>query len=636
MRRLNARCCPIPLLIVAVGTATAADYYWRGVNTANLYTHLSSLGSPPFVLSPYTNANTESYEYAPGSYYYLWKTGSVPGGVPSAGHTAVFAWDTDQTTVWSYTANPVVLDGDFSPDHVKVYFNGASRPNTGTLAQIQVRKALTTQSLLLSGGQSSKGIGLDVVAVKNGYSLTLNGSRPIAFDGPQGNWCSLLVENGATLAFTGASQTFDSFRYDSYNTANDFPCLRGGGTVEFTNPAATILLAHPGLMSRANLELGQHILRIDTNATWQSAAGTGFIRLQMASNRIAFRSTSDGRLDNLAEVAFNLIHSGDNHTATLPGGTYQGLDFDGGPSSSARLMTVNLTDDVALTGGYVVRGNRTTTEAAESAYSLRIGYGNAAGGVLSLSGRTLTAARGVRFDKSSTYTSDASRNRLDASGSTLNIGGNLVYSDSGGLAYRRVGIHGNATTVVNLRGSFFSNARSLATANLYQATVNLIGGTVATPNTWEVSADKTHTVVTSTSAIGTLNVGTPTEAASIRLLNNNQNDGVTQADEVLLAGTLRIRPGSTLDCNGKGVKVATALSVDAAGTLDLNVAGELTAGQTITTFFGVGDQTVPWLASASRVVSSTVPVATFKPVVEGGNTYWQVASLGGGTLMLLR
>lgn len=337
----------------------------------------------------------------------------------------------------------------------------------------------------------------------------------------------------------------------------------------------------------------------------------------------------------------------------IPGGTYQGLYLLGGLTSN-RANYVRFTDDIRLVGGIVIPGDDASRAAAESAdYSLRLDFDNALGGNVQLQGKRLTTERGILIRKGSGRDNTTNRNFIDASDSTINIGGDLVYSKTvrpagttntlGVLTeYRRIGLHGNATTVVNLGGGFRSNSRSFLGDNLYRCTVNLVGGTPEAPSGVEVMSDPVDAVAANTYAFGTLNVGTNSDPAFVRLDNASINDGdpanplKTGAGEVLLAGALTVGPGSVLDVNGKGVKVATSLTINATGWLDLNLTGDLAIDQVIPNVFGVGNQSVAWAASAARVKCRNHPDVTFKAVYDSPNTVWAVASLGGGTLFLVR
>jgi len=622
MKKMLVRVLVISALSGFVASVRAADYTWRGIATQDLYNYLSGIGSPPFNLAPYQYAANEQASDG----YYQWKSGAI-GGVPGSGDRAVFTWDTAQTSVWGYTGNFVILNGAFAPTSITINFGGTSRPNTGTLTQVQVQKNLTIANLTLSGGQSSGGIGVDVLRVVTGNTLELTGANPIAFGGTQGNWCSLLVDSGATLRFSGASQTFNSFNYDQYNITS-YPALRGGGTVEFTNPGATITLADQGLNSRAHLELGSQLLRIDPAATWQSNANnTGLIRITAANDRAPFVSTGGGRLDNLSKVAFEINHSVvTSANISFTGGTYQGFNFTGSGSSN-RQETHLLRDAVHLVGGYVNRGDRVSVATAENAtFSLRIGSGNATGTILNLNGFTLTTDRGILLTKDLSNTHDLARNMINASNSILNIGGTLRYNDTNAnpASFRRVGIYGNANTVINLDGDFITNTKPLANANLYQANLNVIGGTSGAPRSYEIGADASQTVATQTYAIGLMGIGTASQAAYVRLTNVYLNDGSSgdKNNEVLLAGTLSIRPNSTLDLNGLKGKVVTALAIDSTGWLDLNTGLTLSIGQRVETFWGVGDQAATWAGFQTRVKDASNPGFAFQPTLFEGNTYW--------------
>jgi len=215
---------------------------------------------------------------------------------------------------------------------------------------------------------------------------------------------------------------------------------------------------------------------------------------------------------------------------------------------------------------------------------------------------------------------------INASNSILNIGGTLRYNDTNAnpASFRRVGIYGNANTVINLDGDFITNTKPLANANLYQANLNVIGGTSGAPRSYEIGADASQTVATQTYAIGLMGIGTASQAAYVRLTNVYLNDGSSgdKNNEVLLAGTLSIRPNSTLDLNGLKGKVVTALAIDSTGWLDLNTGLTLSIGQRVETFWGVGDQAATWAGFQTRVKDASNPGFAFQPTLFEGNTYW--------------
>jgi hypothetical protein len=164
--------------------------------------------------------------------------------------------------------------------------------------------------------------------------------------------------------------------------------------------------------------------------------------------------------------------------------------------------------------------------------------------------------------------------------------------------------------------------------------MQLIGGSESNPNTFEVCADSGDTIGDDTYAFGTVNIGTATESAYIRLVNEYLNDGdntVTDPNvgksndgEQLLATTLTIGPGSTLDLNGESVRVSnSSLNIDSTGTLNLNTGLTLAVDDIVYAFVGMGDQTATWITFQDRVLDSGNPTLSFAPVLDGGDTYWQ-------------
>jgi len=318
---------------------------------------------------------------------------------------------------------------------------------------------------------------------------------------------------------------------------------------------------------------------------------------------------------------------------------------------------LKLIDNVTLAGGTVTPGNRDPEEgyeAVESDYSVHLMSKPASYSAanLNLNGFELTAARGI-FVESSAPNTGTDYSRILAQSSILNVGGDIVLTSqtrpAGNLneaeelvETRNVGIMGDEDTVVNLRGSFITDVRSLADVDgLHLSTVNLLDGTAQKPNTFEVGADPADEVEAGTYAIGILNVGSVTDAGFVRLVNDHINDGdadnpeKTGAGEVLLAGSLTIAADSLLDAGGQGVKIAESLSIDATATLDLNHATPLEIGNLVPNFVGVGDQVDEWNEFRISVTDSSNPGLGFKAVLDDGNTYW-MAVAGNATLLLIR
>lgn len=284
MTRTSRAVSVTSLVLLSALASPAENVTWRGVNTAALYT---LLGTGVHDLSPYTNANTVTT----GGGYNLWS----PARVPTAGDTAVFAYDTSQTSVFGYTAYPIVLDGDFSPDHLRLYSTLWNSAVEGSAHQTRLMKNLSLQTLYLAFGNSSANQGENKLVVGTGYVLTLTGADPISFAGTRGAWATLAVSSGATLRFTGAAQTFASH---NYNTA-----LHGSGTVEFTTPDATLTLGAPGIKATPTIHLRNHLLRISPTQTWLNPSHAGHIRVLAANGRAVIDAIGGGRLDNLGQVA---------------------------------------------------------------------------------------------------------------------------------------------------------------------------------------------------------------------------------------------------------------------------------------------------------------------------------------------
>ena len=260
-------------------------------------------------------------------------------------------------------------------------------------------------------------------------------------------------------------------------------------------------------------------------------------------------------------------------------------------------------------------------------------------------------------EKATTSTSSSGHPsiRIHALGAHLTVLGDLdIHADNkaatnavgANATTRQIGIRANAGTVLDLGGSFRSNCRSLylatssANNNLNQnfstATVNLVGG-ADTERTFEVAdASTLDAPARNTFSIGTLNVGTDSATANVRLvnefLNDNPTNGWTSAmepndlrvGERLVAGTLSIGSGSRLAVNGQQVRIAGTFTMASTATLDLCTGALPAIGTEIPNFRAAGDQTAAWSAFASCVKDSTAPAAHFAPAYDAATdtTLW--------------
>jgi hypothetical protein len=346
----------------------------------------------------------------------------------------------------------------------------------------------------------------------------------------------------------------------------------------------------------------------------------------------------------------------------IKGGTYASLQVNTIPSGSNHTWMM-LEDHVTLASTGVQTGTYTggggNVNATSTPYGLTLSsagpFSSGNNSSIFLNGKTFTITQGALLDAASAQPrTNASNNadgaQIDATGSTLTIGGDLVIQslnqsaadsnvDGGGTgtyATRRMGVYGNASTIVNLGGSFSTNTASPSSffeapnppddpigvpleplANgLSQATVNLIGG--ATLRTFEVGDastkfDLNSDVVVPASqfrltggySIGTLNVGNGVTAGNVQLVNNHLNDnaivtpsGATSAGEKLIVGNLTVNTNSSLDLNGQTVRLAGSATVNGTGNLKLGGGtldgsltvngGKLTGGGTVTGTVGMG------------------------------------------------
>jgi len=494
-------------------------------------------------------------------------------------------------------------------------------------------------------GQTFYGID-DTVA-----TLTLTGNQPLDLGGAKGSWRTFWLAQDSKLVFTGDPITFQQMRQDP----NDSGPLQGesGTSVEFTAASGTVNLSDPGDRTEGSIAVQSAALKIRSDQTWTNTSGLGYVWRTVGLNETLIEAIDAQPLDNLDEINF-YANCGNNSFAdasavTIPAGEYGGLRTTGDLHYSTRYGAFKLAGNAALKGYAVTPGDDSgTVAAADPDYSLYLLGRRYYGMKMLLDGNTLDTTNGVILVKVGTgswRSSEASGGpvMVDATGSTLNIGGDLEikcqdYWMAGWILSdvlresRKVGIVGDATTVVNIGGSFTSNARSMSAGydGLTAATVNLLGGSVGAAETFEVMADPTTTTFDpGTSAIGTLNVGAAGDDAYIQLVNDQLNDNdefnlaKVKDGEVLLVGSLNIVNG-TLDCNGLGITVSNAtLSIAADGTLDLTTGG-IEAGEVCLLVAGLEDQTAAWDTFKDKVIDSDTPGMGFEPlyVAAFDATFW--------------
>ncbi len=555
-----------------------------------------------------------------------------------------------------------ITDGDFNPDHIVHVGTGFPRNPWDIILQTDLElESVDWTSGLTTARASQLHIGF-VEEVEEGddilhqQTLTMTGERPFAFGGDRGGWHSIVLNADSTLEFAGESHILDEFNdghFSGFFNRNDgYLPVQGSGSIEFTVEGGTIVLGDPGTQTyfvgeeaAPALSIAGQALRVRSDQTWQSEAGTGIISLRARAGEELIESIDGGALNNLGEVALRVEHTLANDTVYIGEGTYQSLFFTR-DSTSGRINTTRLQGDVNLAGGTILPGSPAETDqednviepavdAQQSEFSIVFDHGRETGNELDLDGHTLSTERGIFLHKRGGPDDFRRFIGINAEGSTLNIGGDLVYddaslpagnTDNGQLNEgRRVGVHGDENTVVNLRGSFIANTRAPVHRGdgLYQSTVNLLGGSNEEPNTFEVGANIQSEVEANTFAIGNLNVGTSAEAANVRLVNEFVNEGSVVVDgegnesrdkdtEALVVGNLSISSGSTLDVNAQNVAIHGSLDIATnGGTLDLNTGETLSDGEIVSSFFGIGDMASAWNEFAGQVIDSSNPDAGF-------------------------
>ncbi|MEX0885841.1 MAG: hypothetical protein WD009_05315, partial [Phycisphaeraceae bacterium] len=566
-------CLTLAGLMAAPG-AMAAERTWLGVNT-NGEDEDGSTGNTGM-----TNVNDE-LSWAP----------ILDFAIPGPGDTADFRFNATSGDLFGEVIIDGAFNPDHIIQRV-TNWNGPQYSTQGRLL-LHKDLELESISLnygYTSGGQGEnvfvvgQSEEVDEETVITPYTLTLTGDNPISFAGNRGGWGSISLLAGSVLQFTGDNQTFDSYNFtSSVNGAS--------GIVEFANANATITLGDPGLSSSSAIRLGQQAFHVHADQTWLNPTGTGSVRLQGQHDQQIIHSIDGSALNNLGEVPFIVVSpltTQNNDTIYVPEGTYQSLFFTG-DLTSARIDRTRLTGDVHLAGGTVVPGEpgdeeEPDTPATQSEFSIVFDHGRRSGNMIHLDGHTLSTDRGIFVHKRAGANSANDSVGIHAAGSTLTVGGDLVIDDAtlfsgnttestqwvpdaegeewlvapdqetaeeDGYVFnedlqewgewgftqtyqalseaRRVGIHGDVDTVINLHGNYTTNARSISHQGngLFESTMNLVGA----GSTFEVAANAADEIVANTYAIGNLNVGTSADAASIQLVNDFVNDGSIVTDE---------------------------------------------------------------------------------------------------------
>ena len=543
------------------------------------------------------------------------------------------------------------------------------------------------------GGAVTRGDGWDPANV----TMTVTGATdPLSFAGSTGTWYSIRLGAGSKIELTNSAITFNQLPQNLWNNIGTSRSGIGGsgGSLEFTAESGSVTLPDPGNRPEGAIGMGIHQLKVRSDQTWTNPTGLGVVRQTLANGVTMVQSIDGPALNNLDEVPFYVSLAYGNFTWSIDTGEYQALKASG-DSTSGSTNILQLIGDVAFKGYAVTSGSAfgPVPASPDPDNGLVLNSTRRQAFVFDLNEFDLNVTHSVLLTdpyatSDGTYDREPGNSRyIDASNSTMTIGGDLVlasalnnagysgwtvgpdgqrgvalFDDDGNtiiddapelgwpgtddvqvfFEHSQMGITGDATTVINLQGSFTTNLRSMSAAynGLTLSTVNLLGGEVADlAETWEVTADPlTANFAPGFGSIGTLNIGGAGDEASIMLVNDSLNDNdpsnlVKAKDgEILLVGTLNIVNGK-LDCNGLGVLVGSAtLSISAEGTLDLHTGTTLSEGMVYGGFAGVGDQAAAWNAFKTRVVDSTPgnDALTFQAVYVAGDnlTYWQVP--GGG------
>ena len=602
----------------------------------------------------------------------LWDAGRVPG----PGDTAVFAW----TGVAAAYRGDVLIGGTggeaFAPNHLVHDSSGFTLRG----GDVRVVGPVELATLTLATGWTDSLRGRLIVG--DGGTLGLTGEHPLTFAGHQGGWGAIVVEAGGVLELAGPVHRLEAFNagwwHDRDGMYQGFKPLAGQGAVAVTMPGAVVVLGDPGerfyrqqaevieplgYVSDAwggpevapALHVGAASLHVRSDQIWLSEAGTGVVRLRGRAGEPVVHSIDGGPLLNLEQVALEVDHSGGVEPVLLGEMRLQSLVLRGSEQDPAVRDELLVTGPVELVGGVVVAGHGGDAAAAvepvpawQDQDGLLLSYRGASGGRLVLGGHELRTSRGARLEHHGDDAGDGAAALIDASGSQLVLGGDLVYQDAGRPAGqrrliasqgvwvldegRRVGIHGDAATVIELAGDLVANTRSPTGPGLSAATLRLVGQPGQVRQV-EVAAAPGDALGPGTWGIGRLEVG---EALTVRLVNEHVNDGPVHYDaqgsawrskegEVLLTGDLAIAEQGRLDLAGQSVVLHGRLTIDAGGVLDLPTGTPLSVGDVVPAFAAAGDQRPAWQALADHVLDSTNEPLSFTPHYEQGWTRWQVA-----------
>jgi hypothetical protein len=682
--RISLRLGAVLMAAVSSTTYAAINNNWEGLNS-----------SPSNISSDVTQTGNWSL-----------------GHTPTTGERAVFVMN--QNAAVPLTHGPIAIpssDVTFLPEALTFSITTTGNGD-GTLT---INKDLTLTDITLlsnvtSGTQLPSG-GRLIFSTTNSVTVNLTGANPL--DATGGSFGMIHTGAGGAAARTvfnlsGASISLPTLS-QTLNANNDI-ALKGGAEVDnttntlnsrinFNSVGGAVSIGAAGARGTGNLSIGLSQLAVRSDQTWTSDP-TGFIRMSYHQSAASPTSTpvligslnNDGtlgntRLDNLGQVHIVIDTAGSTSATTttgmrIIGGTYGSL-LVSQSSTSSRSKFLVLTDDVTFASNGVQVGTYTgnvgtNVNATTTAFGLTQ---NTAGGngqvfTMTLNSNDLTVTQGVRInDNSGVWGSNASAtNKIDATGGTLTIGGDLtIISNNQGAANAtgattggasgNIGVVGNGATVVNLGGNFSANTRSPTGVALSGSILNLNGG--PTQRTFEVGDAATKitvatgpTVGTAQLAItggfsyGTVNVGTGAATSNTRLVNNTLNDNAviaasgaaSNAGEKLVAGALNIAANSSLDVAGLNVLVGVGgLTIDSlTGTLDLDSGFTQTPGTPVVNsvasvfFLGLGDQVAAWNAVAPRVIDSTNPALTFIAVQDdasgtvtglANSTYW-VSAVG--------
>lgn len=588
------------------------------------------------------------------------------GHVPTAGECALVKFSSKQANLY------IGESSSFAPDEWIMDFNNTDN-------NVYLDKSLTLTRFKLAAGSNTIYSGNKFrkrffIGRSSSSQVTLKvtaDGEPFDMRATSTSWASMGWSTNTVVELSGKNITFSK---REFNTGTIVMKATDGGigfdgancpvgatisSIRFTDPSATVYMDHQNARRDGTIGPAYGEVHVCSTQTWNAdpLAFVDFHDTYAGSNPVLvpvyFRSLDGGRLDNLSNVNIVVWHINNNAASDstkarqLEPGTY-GSVFNYGGTTSIRNSIVGLSGDVRLCGYAVYPGlDGKSAHQAEYSYA-QDNVDGSSFHYLALNGHVLELDHGALFrcnDK---------RGALWLKDGTLISKGDICFysnthsatNDSPNSQYGIVGKNGR----ILLSGNFLNNLRSTSEGSLSTDTVEMIGG--GSEQTWEVgdAATATGLKTKSSFSIGTFKVGVGTTNAVVRLVNESLNDNpkdLAEGDDVnsarfgekLIVGALSVGPSSVLKVNGQTTEIVTGLAVDPTGVIDLLTGKTLAAGDSVTGFYGIGDQSADWDSVSAQVKDSSNPSLVFNAYYdsESNRTYF-VANNGvtSGLMILFR